>query len=67
MAKARKTISEKIMTATERRGEFTPRVARQYFSKLNADQIHNSVMRCARQLATDGILERVAPGTYQIA
>lgn len=61
---SRKTISEKIISAAERKGKFNSGIARQYFSRSNSDM--KTIMTVASQLTAAGTLERVSRGVYEL-
>ena len=59
-----KTISERVLNITARRGEFNMRTAKESFKMYDNEYMHNSVMRRARELAELGLLRRTSPGNY---
>ena len=59
-----KTISERVLNITKRRGEFNRRAAKESFKVYDNEYIHNSVMRRARELAEQGLLRRTSRGNY---
>ena len=59
-----KTLSERVLNITARRGEFNHRTAKESFKVYDDVYIHNSVMRTARGLAELGLLRRTSPGNY---
>jgi hypothetical protein len=59
-----KTLSERVLNITSRRGTFNHRTAKESFKVYDDEYIHNSVMRTARELASQGLLRRTSPGNY---
>lgn len=59
-----RTIEERILAYTDRRGQFNRRIAKRAFRVYDNEYIHNSVMRVARELAERGILRRNGRGNY---
>jgi hypothetical protein len=59
-----KTISERVLNVTMRRGEFNRQVVKESFKLYDNEYIHNSVMRRARELAELGLLRRTGRGNY---
>ena len=59
-----RTIEERILAYTDRRGQFNRRIAKRAFRVYDDNYIHNSVMRVARELAERGILRRNGRGNY---
>jgi len=59
-----KTISERVLNITARRGQFNMRTAKESFKNYDSEYMHNSVMRRARELAEQGMLRRTSPGNY---
>jgi len=60
----RKTMSERVLNVTARRGVFNRRVAKESFKMYDNDYVHNSIMRRARELAEAGLLRRTGRGQY---
>lgn len=61
----RKSTKERIINLAST-GKFNKSRAKMNFKGLTNEELHNSVMRTARQLAQDGLLKRVGPGSYVI-
>ncbi len=67
-----KSIRKRILDKAKKIGKFDSTIARKMFKTelLNdwscGDTLHDSIMRRARELASDGLLRRSSPGQYQI-
>lgn len=64
---AKKPVTERIVNATTKYGEFDRSIAKKVFRGKSSDWINNTVMRTARTLAEQGRLERVDRGVFQTA
>lgn len=62
-----KTLSERVLNITRRRGVFTHEDAKSAFKEYDNNYVDNSIMRTARQLSSDGLLRRKSRGVYTLA
>ena len=61
----KKTYSQKILNYLVNDVEYFDKfVAKRKFKKV--ENIHNTVMRTARQMEQNGLLKRVSPGTFSL-
>ena len=60
-----KTLSQQVLKLAVKKGEFTTPIAYKAFTAyFDNAQIHNSVMRRARELSDAGLLKRTGRGTF---
>ena len=61
-----KSLTQRVLEVSVRKGEFNLNVARKSFKNYFANSVllDNSVMRRARELSNAGMLKRTGPGCY---
>ena len=59
-----KTISQRVLELSVKNGVFDRNVARKSFRQYDSEELHNSVMRRARELSDAGLLSNKSRGVF---